>query len=295
MKARSAVGMSESLNLSDPGTPPIASCDEALLKALTFARETATAEIDSIDRLHKRTLLALTIPLGAFGLLFTVVGWMGYSNLRRVAVNTSTEIVKQRLDDQLTRKNIDASVSSALREHAATQIKEAVADQVSKQTPQLQILMREMTSKAINEMRPQIVASARTEAQELLKETFTPRTLDDARANALTNCVRRVANMPITVSVGGDPEAQGYERQIADALIKGGWRGDEGVLLGAHRSLPRYGLAVVTSPELKDGDGARRIQQCLREARLNAPLVLETSQNSELSHQTTLAVLPKPK
>jgi hypothetical protein len=282
-----------------PNTPPIvqpaSSPDQTLLAALKYARETARDEIESVERLHKRTLLALTVPLSAFGILFSIVGWIGYTNLKRVAVSTSTEIVKQRLDDQLTRLNIDDSVQGVLRDHAGSQIKDAVADQISKQTPQLQSVMKEMTAKAVNELRPQIEISAKTQAQEYIRETFKPRTIDGPSAASLISCLKVSSKIRLNIAVGGDPEAQSYERELADALQQGGWQTSEQALLGFHANLPRYGLALVTSQELGTRAGVKNLQKCFRQAGVMAPLFVEANKDSELSGLTSLVVLPKPR
>src|SRR5690348_10705379 len=107
------------------------SSDDLVQKALIFARDIARDEIRSIDRLHKRTLFALGIQVAAFGLLFSFLGWIGYSNLKRVAVQQTTLVVKERLADELTKKNIDDSVKDVLREHATDQITHAINDHVA--------------------------------------------------------------------------------------------------------------------------------------------------------------------
>lgn len=138
--------------------------EETLRQLLTFARTSAKDEIDSIERLYNRALKAFAIPLTGFLILFSAVGWIGYTNLKQLAVQTATNVVKQRLEDELTKKNIDAVIQTALREHATEQINDsaraqielAVADQVARQSPELRALTTAMTAKAVARIQPQI-------------------------------------------------------------------------------------------------------------------------------------------
>lgn len=267
----------------------------ALMEALKFARETAKDEIESIDRLHKRTLLALTIPLSIFGLLFSVAGWIGYSNLKRVAVSTTTGIVKQQLSDQLTLRNIDASVQGALQDHALPQIEKAISVQISKQAPDLKLMMKTMAAQSIKDYRPELEKSARAQAQDYVKEIYEPRKIDSAHSSSLIACLKNTSKLPVNVAVGGDPEAQIYERQLAGALQNGGWPRSEQAMLGYHPELPRYGIAIVADAKLRDSDAVIGLQRCLGEANVSAKIYVPFNEGNEFSGQLNLVVLPKPR
>jgi hypothetical protein len=281
----------------DPVTLP----EDTVRQLLTFARASAKDEIDSIDRLHKRTLTALTVPLTAFGLLFTLVGWIGYSNLKRVAVQTATDVVKERLEDELTKKNIDTVVQRALQEHATeqindsarAQIKIAVADQVAKQGPELRTLTTAMTAKAVASIQPQIEEFAKQQAQALISEINKPRSLNATSVGALTAYAKKTAPLSFLIAVGGDPEAQNYEEQISQALEAGGWKAEKQALFGTRLDLPRYGLVVVTNPKQEHSPIVSNFLNCLREAKLPVQLIV-SSKPAEWGDATVLLVLPKP-
>jgi hypothetical protein len=282
------------------GIDPVEHTDDTLRQLLDFARETAKYEIDSIDRLHKRTLMALTIPLTAFGLFFTFVGWVGYSNLKRVAVQTASNVVKQRLEDEITKKNIDAVVQRVLQEHATEQIndsvreqiKMAVADQVARKAPELRNLSAAMTAKAVTSIQPQIEEFAKQQAEALVAKINKPRLLDAASVLALTGYAKKNAPLSFTIAVGGDPEAQNYEEQIAQALEAGGWKIERQALLGTRLDLPRYGLLMVTNPKQEHSPMVLKLLNCLREAKLPVQLIV-SSKPAEWGDETVLLVLPK--
>jgi hypothetical protein len=279
-----------------------ASAEDPVEKALAFARDTARDEIASIDRLHKRTLTALGVQVAAFGLLFSVLGWVGYSNLKRVAVQTATDEVKERLADELTKKNIDIAVQQALREHATDQITQAIQDQVAiaitkrlaDEAPELRAQTQSMTAKAVASLQPQIEAFARQQAMDLIVKTYEPRRLDPAQRAALSAYAQKVAPFTVNVAVGGDPEAQHYEEQISQSLEAGGWRVMRQALLGSRLDFPSYGLVVATTPELQGSSTVRELMNCLQAAKLRPQLIV-SSEPAEWGPQTTLIVLPKAK
>jgi hypothetical protein len=277
-----------------------AGVETTIQRSLEFARATARDEIESIDRLHKRTLTALGIQLAAFGLLFSFVGWIGYSNLKRVAVQTATDVVKERLADELTQKNIDTAVQQALQEHATEQIADsvraqvsaAVAQEMAKQAPQLRALTSAMTTKAVASIQPQIEAFAKAQAQGLISEIEKPRQLDASSRFALTKCAKVSGPLNFGLAVGGDPEAQNYEAQISQALRAGGWKVDETALLGSRLDLPRYGLAMVTTPKSEHSSDVGHFLSCFREAKMPVQLVV-SSTPADWETDTALVVLQK--
>jgi len=274
--------------------------EDLVQKALDFARNTARDEVDSIDRLHKRTLNALGIQLAAFGLLFSFLGWIGYANLKRVAVQSATDVVKERLADELTKRNIDIAVQQALREHATEQIAQAVRDQVAiavakqlaDQAPELRSQTEAMTAKAVAGLQPQIEAFAKQQALNLILKANEPRNLETAQREALSSYARKAGSITVDVAVGGDPEAQLYEEQISQSLEAGGWKVQRDALLGSRLDFPKYGLVVATTPELEKSSTVTELMSCLRAARLH-PELFVSSKPGGWGPQPALVVLPK--
>lgn len=290
----------ENTEKSETTQSSAAGVDDLVGKALTFARNTAREEIDSIDRLHKRTLAALGIQLAAFGLLFSFLGWIGYSNLKRVAVQTTTDVVKERLADELTKKNIDLAVQQALDEHASDQIKRAVHDQVvvavtrqlADQAPELRARTEAMTAIAVASLQPRIEAFARQQAMALILKANEPRHLGPVQRAALSSYAQKVGHFTVTVAFGGDPEAQTYAEQISQSLEDGGWKVERQTLLTSRLDFPSYGLVVATTPELEDSFTVTELMNCLKTAKLQPQLVV-SPKPAEWGQKTALLVLPK--
>ncbi|WP_446744327.1 hypothetical protein [Silvibacterium acidisoli] len=278
----------------------IACNDDSLQKSLEFARRVAKDEIDSIERLHNRALKALSIPLAGFVLLFSCVGWIGYLNLKHVAVQTATDVVKERLADELTQKNIDTAVQYAVREHAADQIANAVNKQVAsaitkhltEQAPELRDETSAMTAKAISNLQPQIEAFAKQQALRLISEANEPRQLSLAQRQALIDYAKRTPHLSVNVAVGGDSEAQHYAALISQSLEAGGWKVERQALLSSYLDLPSYGLVLAVVPALQGSSTVTELVNCLTAANLK-PQLRASPKSAEWGEETTLIVMPK--
>jgi hypothetical protein len=290
----------EKTDLEKAAQSPVTSAGDLVQQALAFARDTARDEINSIDRLHKRTLTTLSIQLAVFGLLLSFLGWIGYSNLKRIVVQTTTDVVKERLADELTKKNIDIAVQQALLEHATDQIAQAVRDQVSiavtkkvaEQAPELRALTEAITTKTVAGLHPQIEAYAKQQALNLILKANEPRRLAPAQAAALSDCTQKTTSLSVNIAVGGDPEAQHYEEQISQSLEAGGWKVEKQALFSVRLDFPSYGLVVATTPELEQSSTVKKLMNCLQAAKLE-PQLKVSSKPAEWGTQTTLVVLPK--
>lgn len=98
--------------------------------ALEYAERIAKHEIESIDRLHKRTLKSLSILVTLFSLFLTVLGWIGYDNLKAFATNVArremeTEVTRQ-VQAKLTKEHVDEIVSMQLRSHTNEEFDNAI-------------------------------------------------------------------------------------------------------------------------------------------------------------------------
>jgi hypothetical protein len=80
---------------------------ELVREALSYARQTATDELDRIDRLHKRTLQALGGIATAVVLLGSLAGYIGYRNIRDAVAAQVQDRVKSQIEEQLKQANVD--------------------------------------------------------------------------------------------------------------------------------------------------------------------------------------------
>jgi hypothetical protein len=149
--------------------PPV---PDPLQAALEFARATAKDEIESIKRLHDRTLLSLTILFVFLGAVGGVVGWVGYKNLRDTAVQLAQKTVKDEIEKQMTSMNVDQIIENRLNEKTGAAltftIRDAVAAEAKKQGMSSQI--NQAVTAQVEELRKQLLKTQRITAQR----TFTP-------------------------------------------------------------------------------------------------------------------------
>jgi hypothetical protein len=249
---------------------------DSIREALAFARQTAKDEIEAIDRLHKRTLISLGIIAGALSLILSLIGWVGYTNLKRIAVQTATDVVQKRLEDELTQKNIDKAVQTALKEHANAQIDAEVRNQVqfhisqqlAELAPQIKQQTAKFTSDAVAKLHPQIEATAKQEAQTLLHTLYAPRSLTQQQVEALVKTARRLGAPArlISVGVGTEPESRQFASQIAMALNSAGWIADARAIVTVSGLDSPYGIYILTRDPDHPEENALKLEQCLRAA-----------------------------
>ena len=100
-------------------------------QAFRFARELASDEIKSIERLHQRTILSLFAIVSLFG-------FIGYSQLRSIVtsqINTQVhaEVHKQvtaQIKDQLQREHVQEVVSAIVRQMSEAEITKLVHGEI---------------------------------------------------------------------------------------------------------------------------------------------------------------------
>jgi len=80
---------------------PLRASGSDIEEALKFARDTANTEILAIDRLHKRTLLGLVVIFGGFTIVGSLLGWVGFLNLKQSVIQTTTRVTEEQVQHQL--------------------------------------------------------------------------------------------------------------------------------------------------------------------------------------------------
>jgi hypothetical protein len=107
-----------------------------LLEALDFARETAKQEIDSIDRLHKRTLQYIAAILAVFTFGLSILGFLGYQNLQQLAIGVATRTVEQEARSQvaqkLTQEQIAKIVQQQIQDYSQKELQKQIDDEITK-------------------------------------------------------------------------------------------------------------------------------------------------------------------
>jgi hypothetical protein len=98
--------------------------------ALEYAERVAKHELETIDRLHKRTLKSLSILVTLFSLFLTVLGWIGYDNLKAFATNVArremeSEVTRQ-VQEKLTKEHIDEIVNKQVRAYTKEELDSAI-------------------------------------------------------------------------------------------------------------------------------------------------------------------------
>lgn len=178
---------------------------EGVKEALDFAQRMAKQEIDSIERLHARTLKALSFIVTGFVLCLGFFGWIGYTNLRDVAVRTAqkrveTEVTRQ-VQEKLTKEHIDEIVKEQVSTYAKSEMEAAI-----KRNLQSEPLRSEIRNAAVSA------------AAAMVKSKFADRHLTDAKCEAFKKTVASYDDLnDYQVNVlhnALDPEAQNLEADI---------------------------------------------------------------------------------
>ncbi|MGD0627944.1 MAG: hypothetical protein ABR987_01250 [Terracidiphilus sp.] len=239
--------------------------EDRLKEALIFARELAQEEIQSIERIHGRTLQSfkyIGISVAAAGAL---IGFIGYVNLRNMAIRTAqnqmqAEVTKQ-VQEKLTKENIEGIVQDQVRNYSETKMQEAVH----------KALMVPAQSQMIR-------AAAADEARNQIKKQFAPRHFTKEQSDAFVKAVNDqpdLVGLPVEVMPSGfSIEASDYAKEISSsvALTK----------LKVVQNFPGFdaspieGVAIyrdTASPEIP----ARRLQQAFLACGIDAKIVAAPS------------------
>jgi hypothetical protein len=162
--------------------PPV--IPDALRDALDFAHATARDEIESIKRLHDRALLSLSVLVLFLGCVGSILGWIGYTNLRDFAIKVAQQTVKDEIERRMDSMNVDHIIHNRLSEKTGaaltSTIGEAVAAEVKKRDVSSQI--DQAVTAQVEELRKRLTKTQRITAQRtftkeqasLLKEASEP-------------------------------------------------------------------------------------------------------------------------
>jgi hypothetical protein len=179
--------------------------------ALTFARSLAREEIESIERIHNRTLKYI----GYIGLVVLtlggVLGYVGYTNLKNVAVATAKAQMRKEVTDEvrekLTKNDIEQIVREQIHDYSATELNNTIHKELSK--PPILVMLHEVAAK---------------EARNQIKLQFAHRHLSEALSVALIRAVsirHDLDGVPVTIIPAAlNSEADDYAQEIAVAVQK---------------------------------------------------------------------------
>jgi hypothetical protein len=263
-----------------PPQPPRATDSESdrIKEALLFAQQLADHEIESIKRLHDRTLKALGY-LGA-GVLVVggFIGFIGYVNLKDAAIAATQaqmqkEVTKQ-VQEKLTQENVNQVVRDQLKSYSESALSAEIHRELT--TPPLSTSIRE---------------AADSEAQQLINRQQAPRRFTSAQSKAFVDALSAQPELfeyPVAVTSAfqiGEPAdyASGIRQSLMRSKVK--------VIESAMFDAPPIEAGVgIYYPEGKSGEGlARLLQASLQTAGVKAQLV--PGKWSNMSGQPT-AVTP---
>jgi hypothetical protein len=231
-------------------------------QALEFAQALADKEIDAIDRLHARTLKYLGIIATTFGLVAAAGGFIGYKNLKDVAVHTAQIQMRAEVSHQvegvLKREDVTSIVTQAVQQNAHEEIVKIVAKETKEQIDrQLQAkeaeigkLVSERTIKTVDGMRPFIESTTAAQVDKTLTERSAPRHLTKSEHDALIQSLSQYQSRgSIEIrSYTDDPEQREYGRELVRAFESSDWRAQ----FAASRDVDAEisdGLTLVYSPD----------------------------------------------
>lgn len=235
--------------------------DTNVREALSFARQLAREEIDSIERIHRRTLLSFAY-LGIFvAAMAAVIGYIGYANLRNAAIATAenetrTEVAHQ-IQEKLTQENVEGIVTQQVRIYSATKMSDAVHRE----------LMTPEESKMIR-------AAADDEARNQVKQQLAPRHFSKDQSDAFVKAVNAAPDlagypvelMPDFLSTEARQFTAELSKSIALTKLK--------VIIGfpGFNADATDGVAIYrdqTSPEIY----ARKLQEAFLESGVDAKII----------------------
>ncbi len=253
-------GMTDQVSLEDG--------DKGAKDALTFARKIAKQEIDSIERIHKRTLQSFAYIGIAVAATAGIFGYIGYSNLRDAAIATAenqvrTEVTRE-VREKLTQENIESIVQDQVRNYSETKLQDAVHKALMAPT-QLQIIRTAAATAAADESRSQ------------MKKQFAPRHFTKEQSDAFVKAVNEqpgLTELPVAIMPGMSIEAEEYAKEISSSVartklkVTPSFRG--------FNASPIEGVAIYrdkASPELP----ARLLQEAFRACGIEVKIVAAPS------------------
>lgn len=232
-----------------------------LKEALKFAQEMADGELKRIERMHKMSIAFLSVLAGGFGVLLAVFSWIGFANLKRVAVSTARaqmqEEVTQQVRSKLTSENINGIVRTETHDFAESELRSQIGNEINH-----------------GPLHAQIVATAAGQSRELIKRAFAPRRLTEGQSKAIANAIKDAAELQkLPVSESALPlslEAEHFSKDIYDALLAGGMSPGDPRIIAQDNG--HEGLTIYYDATLSD-QAAQKLAQILRASGINAKVV----------------------
>jgi hypothetical protein len=233
---------------------------DQLKDALLFAEQLAKREIESIERIHKRTLQSFGY-IGAFAAaVLAVFGYIGYANLKDASIATASaqmqKEVTMQVREKLTTENINQIVRDQIRDLSATNLTAEIH--------------RELTSPPLSSS---IRQAADEEAQRQIRKQFSPRHFSPAQSKQL---IGRLADMKelYSYSVAVNPalfnvEAITYATEIRESLSHSKMKIIE---FASFDKPPIEGVGIYYDEQQPD-TYARQLQEALKAAGVVAKLV----------------------
>jgi hypothetical protein len=229
---------------------------DELEKKLAFAREIANEEIKNIERLHDRTIRALTVLMAGFSLVGILIGFIGFNNLRDFAVATATNKMNETITSLMDEKQVVPLVNGLIAENAT----EAINKQVSQE---------------IKRLGPEIQKAAVAEAKRMITE---PRHLSQGQRDAMTSASKTSQGQKVNVrAYSEDPEEKHYASEIRDALEHAGWKAfldSPSAGWGSPTILPNAtGLFIAVRESQPQPATTLALQKALQAAELTVPIL----------------------
>ncbi len=214
---------------------------DSVKEALEFAELLAKQEIDSIERLHQRTLKALSVIVTGFVFCLGIFGWIGYTNLRDVAVSVAqkqveTEVTRQ-VQAKLTKEHIEEIVKQQVSTYSKLELEAAI--------------QKDLQSEPIHS---EILNAAIGAAKGLVKTKFADRHLNDLQCKAFVNTVAAYGDLDgYSVNVLHNalyPESQNLESDILKCIPRSRLKLSRGQSYGNDPPVDGVGLYYyVNSPK----------------------------------------------
>jgi hypothetical protein len=216
--------------------------------------------------MHQRSVRYMLAVASVLLLGGSIIGWIGFANLKDTAVSTArrqvqTETITQ-VRDQLTREKLEGIV--------ANQVEEFTRHQLSAE------VKREINTGPLHD---QILQNAREQSQRQLSLALAPRKLRQPQADKLAHALQAekggYARLVFVTSLTYDVESQNYESQITEAFKAGGFQ------LGYRNNLTTpdvfsYGVTVVYDQDYferaRELDAPKRLLSALQDAGVKAVL-----------------------
>lgn len=177
--------------------------------ALLLARQIASDEIESIDRLHKRTLASLAVIAGIVTAFWAIVAFIGFDNLKGAAIAVAESQMRDEVTRQVQEKLTKENINQIVREQIQSYTSQNLTNQIHK------VLTEPPVSLSIKE-------AADREAQEMIHKQFSPRRFTSEQSRLLieqVNGTKALDGLPIAVnSLTVNVEANNYAAQIKESL-----------------------------------------------------------------------------